>query len=257
MARTAATDEALERQLQELENYGALNRVFSLVPGWELLENLGAPLSLGKKDRIVYGGANEAAATGLPASAALAGGAFCYLVLSGSLATKVSHGGGEALFYNIHRRGSLVYEAACMLGLQPHSMYLEALEPTEVRRISHNELEAAAEADTRIYKLLLRSTNAKFTSVCNQVRETRDFDAATRMYNLLVTLATTADDDAGDGEWVPIGFRASQQMLADFLGINRITAVKALGRLADLGRVTKKDGVYAVRQNDLLAKYRS
>lgn len=231
-------------QIEQLKQMGYLNRVFTMVPGWEMLRDLGTEVRLAKKERL-----SDGWGTGGP------GCGPCFLVLEGSLATKVPRAGKESLFYNIHRRGSLVYEARCLLGTPAHSLYLEALEPTVLKRIAHDELEAAAEANTEIYKLLLRSTNAKFLATCDQVREVRDLDAASRMYNLLATLATTADA-ADDGQWVSIGLRISQQLLADILGINRITAVKALGQLTDLGHIAKVDGVYAVRKSGLVDHYR-
>ena len=236
--------ERTSAQIAQWEQLGNLNRVFSMVPGWELIKDLGEEVRLSKRGCIL----DESIDGGL-------GFHPCYLVISGSLATKVSRENKEALFYNIHQRGSLIYEARCMLGTSARDMYLEALEPTVLKRISHDELEAAAEADTDVYKLLLRSTNAKFVATCDQVREVRDLDAASRLYNLLVTLATTAEAD-DEGAWVSVGFRISQQMLADILGINRVTAAKALGQLIDLGKVMKEHGVYAVRKTALITRYR-
>lgn len=88
------------------------------------------------------------------------------------------------------------------------------------------------EADVGWAELLLRSLSRQLASALDMIDAERRLSATERLAHLLVIMAR-------DGE--PSGtVRATQQQLADLLGVSRVTLGAALGELAKRGQVERR-----------------
>lgn len=168
----------------------------------------------------------------------------CYVVKSGRVIAFEYTPTGEERMYNFQEAGSMFLESVMLLR-QPCPVYFMASEPSDLIRISREELFNALLSDPQINLDVIESISYKFLASMDQIRQARSHNVAWKICDLLLTFA----DRFGvpyDGK-ILIKEKVTQQMISNLLGINRITTVRVIKELKDLDLIEVINGFYCIR----------
>ncbi len=162
-----------------------------------------------------------------------------FVVLDGLLKVVKSSLDGEVSFLGLRRAGSIVGELAVLAG-STRASSMQAVEPTEVVRIDAPTFDRLLDAHADLRRALLGELAGRLREATMQLHDLMNADARTRLASRLVQLADEtahgdADGDAGDD--ATIALPISQEELADWAGLSRAGAVKALRSLRDDGLI--------------------
>ena len=127
------------------------------------------------------------------------------------------------------------------------------IRPVEAICISKRTLMRAIMEDPEIAMDVIQSLSTKFVTAMEQLRNVNHFSAEWRLCDLLLNYA----DFYGvpyDGK-ILIQEKISQQVMSNLLGINRITAVRAIKDLKDMGLIENINGFYCIRDIEKLKRH--
>lgn len=178
---------------------------------------------------------------------------YCYVVKRGRVVSYETYANGEERIYHFHEEGALFLEENILFG-QTTPLSFRTACATELIRIDRNSLMKAIKTDSQLALDLLESASVKFHSSMEQVRHTRNYSISWKISDLLLSFAEYSGVPYGNK--VLIKEKISQQMISSMLGINRITAVRAIKELKDLGLVEQVKGFYCVMDMEKLEEYR-
>ena len=176
----------------------------------------------------------------------------CYYIQSGRIMAYEYTSSGEEHIYNVNDAGTLLFESAIILD-RSVSLSFKTIAPSVLIKISKETLLQEITANPKVAFCLLQSLSEKFTQVNEQIREASGHDAGWRVANLLITFAHRYGVDY-DGK-ILIKDKISQQLIANLLRINRITVIRTMKELKDLGFVESINGFYCIRDLDGLLKH--
>lgn len=177
---------------------------------------------------------------------------FCYIVIRGRVITYEYTTAGSERVYNISDSGSLLLEAN-VISREAPSVYFKTTEPSQLVKIRRSELMSALIEDPQIMMDIIDSISGKFFASIEQIREGCNHNVPWKICNLLLIFADRYGVVYDDK--VLIQEKLSQQMIANLLGINRITAVRALKELKDVGLIEQINGYYCIRDRDKLKRH--
>lgn len=177
---------------------------------------------------------------------------YCYLIKKGLVKTFEYTDSGDERIYSLVDEGSLLLELSAILR-EPLPMSFATVTPAVVIRIPAKILAEACATRPEIMTDLLVSVNEKFVSVLEQLRESTSQSAEWKVCNLLLVFAGRFGADY-DGK-VMIREKLSQQMMADLLRVSRITVVRAIKALKDMGLVEQVNGYYCIRSMEKLKQH--
>ncbi len=169
---------------------------------------------------------------------------YCYLVKSGRIACYEVSCAGEQRIYNIMLPGSMFLEE-CILYHSPCPVIFKAIEESQLVQIDRCDLVRAFKRDIDVVMDICESLAIKFLSAMEQLRLGPHQSAAWKLCKLLLIY--------GDQYGVPykgkllIKEKISQQMIADILGMNRVTVTRKLKELKNLGLIETVNGCYCIR----------
>ncbi|MDR1916631.1 MAG: Crp/Fnr family transcriptional regulator [Synergistaceae bacterium] len=174
---------------------------------------------------------------------------LCYVIKKGRvIAFEVTPSGGERVFYMMEEN-SLLLEANLFLRI-PAFVYFKTSMPTELICISRESLLLAIAGDAQMAFDIIESISNKFLSSIDQMRQNYGQSSKWKISNLLLIFA----DRFGvpyDGK-ILIKEKISQQMIANLLGINRVTATRIMKELRDLVLIEQVNGYYCIRDIEKL-----
>jgi len=178
---------------------------------------------------------------------------YSYIIIKGKVASFEGLRDGEERIYHIHEKNSLFLETNLLFD-QPSPVGFRTMDTVEVIRIKKRELLQAAKINAKISFALFESASDKFFSAMKQVCLVKKYNINWKISDLFLSFA----DYYGVpyGEKVLIQEKFSQQMVADMLGINRITAVRAIKHLKDIGCLEQSKGRYYIVNVEKLKVYR-
>ncbi|MBQ9015087.1 MAG: Crp/Fnr family transcriptional regulator [Firmicutes bacterium] len=166
---------------------------------------------------------------------------FCYVVRSGQvLCYEISYAGDQRV-YNIMEPGSLFLEE-CMLFDKPCPIQFRTLDQCELIRIEKCDLKRALKRDIDIVMDVCESLSTKFLSAMEHLRLGPRQSASWKICKMLLIYIAHYGKQQEDGSWL-LSRRFSHQMIADILGLNRVTVTRKLKELKELGLVDSADGV--------------
>jgi len=159
----------------------------------------------------------------------------------------------KSVFIISTKKNSLFLETNLLFD-QPSPVGFRTMDTVEVIRIKKRELLQAAKINAKISFALFESASDKFFSAMKQVCLVKKYNINWKISDLFLSFA----DYYGVpyGEKVLIQEKFSQQMVADMLGINRITAVRAIKHLKDIGCLEQSKGRYYIVNVEKLKVYR-
>ena len=154
---------------------------------------------------------------------------------------------GNELIYYLMDKNAMIMESNLLLS-RPAGVNFRTMEPTELICIPKETLIREIEKDQRIIFSMFCSVSNKFLGAMEELRGTRGHSAEWMLCHLLLQFAERYGV-AYDGK-VLISKTVSFQMLAGMLGVNRVTAVRAMHSLRDLGLVERINGFLCVRSTE-------
>lgn len=177
---------------------------------------------------------------------------MCYIVKVGRVISFEFTPGGEERVYNFHEEGAMLLEDNVLTD-QCSPIYFKTSVASELVCIERDNLIDAMRMDAQIMMDVVQSISNKFFGSMDQIRENCSHNAMWKIGNLLLIFA----DKHGvlyDGK-IMIKEKVSQQMLSNLLGINRITTVRIMKDLKDLGMIEQINGYYCIRDVEVLREY--
>ena len=177
---------------------------------------------------------------------------YCYIVKSGRvLCYEISYAGAQRV-YNFMEPGSILLEE-CLLFDQPCPVLFRTLVDSELIRIEKCRLKGAFKRDVDVVMDVCQSLSMKFLSSMEHLRLGPHQSASWKLCKLLLIFAENSGT-AYDGK-VLIKERLSQQMLADLLGLHRVTVTRNLKILKEDGLLEQINGYYCIRSLDQLKNH--
>lgn len=179
----------------------------------------------------------------------------CYLVKSGRIACYEISYSGEQRIYNIMLPGSLFLEE-CVIYSRPCPILFRTIEESELVKIDRCTLMRAFKHDIDIVMDICESLSVKFLSSMEHLRFGPQQSASWKICRLLTIYAVQYGDTCDDGS-VVIREKLSQQMMADLLGMNRITVTRKLKELRELGLVSSSSSRLCIHSMKALEAHMS
>lgn len=176
----------------------------------------------------------------------------CYLVKSGRVICYEFTYNGEQRIYNFMEPNSLFLEE-CLLFDKPCPILFKTAVPSELVRIDKCDLKRAFKHDIDIVMDVCESLATKFLSSMDLIRFRKQQSAAWKICKLL-QIFIEHYGVAYDGK-VLIQEKISQQMVADLLGMNRVTVTRKFKELKDIGLLEQINGYYCIRSSCQLQEH--
>lgn len=203
----------------------------------EKFSGLGKPVAFAKGDMITQAGCCPTC---------------CYYMLEGRAMAFEYTGTMDERYYHFSDAGSLVLEANILLE-QETKVSLVAITDVKARAIIREELLDVLRIDSDLALELMTSLSYKFMSAMDQVREATQCNVSWKVCNLLLMFAERYGVPY-DGKLL-IKEKISQQMMANLLGVNRITMVRAIKELREMGFVEQVNGFYCIRDKERMQDF--
>ncbi|MGN0704221.1 MAG: Crp/Fnr family transcriptional regulator [Lentihominibacter sp.] len=177
----------------------------------------------------------------------------CYVVKSGRvICYEISYAGDQRV-YNIMEPGSMFMEE-CLLFDKPCPVLFKTLDECQLIRIDKCDLKRAFKHDIDVVMDVCESLSTKFLSSMEHLRLGPRQSASWKICKMLLIFAVHYGKKQPDGSCV-LDRKVSQQMLADILGMNRVTVVRKLKELKELGLVDTVDGYLRFSDIDALEEH--
>ena len=164
----------------------------------------------------------------------------CYVVKSGRiLCYEISYAGDQRV-YNIMEPGSMFMED-CLLFDKPCPVIFRTLDDCELIRIDKCDLKRAFKCDIDIVMDVCESLATKFLSAMEHLRLGPRQSASWKICKMLLICAAHYGEPQKDGS-ILLNRKISHQMLADILGMNRVTVTRKMKELKELDLACLRDG---------------
>ena len=177
----------------------------------------------------------------------------CYVVESGRVICYEYSFAGDRRVYNIMEPSSILMEGFMLFDC-PCPVQFEALDDCELIWIDKCDLKRAFKHDIDVVMDVCESLSGKFMSAMEQLRLGPHSSAEWRICKMLRICIDHYGEKQPDGSYL-FNKRISQQMLADILAMNRVTVVRKLKELKELGLVDTVNGRFYVRDVVALEKH--
>lgn len=216
-----------------------VSRLLYLPRGISRLERLGEKKTFPKNHILVQAGA---------------GTNYCYIVKSGRVIAYEYTVSGEERIYNFNERNSIFLEANVLFGWDSPVTFKTSMK-SELVCIDKETLTRAIAEDPEIAMDIIQAQATKFMSSMEQIRHASFHSAAWKICDLLLIFAESYGVPY-DGK-VLIQEKISQQTLSNLLGINRVTAVRAIKELKDMSLIEQINGYYCIRDISRLQRHQA
>ena len=177
----------------------------------------------------------------------------CYLIKEGRVISyEYTYTGRQHVFSN-NEPGSLILLPSIILGHRVTLSFVTAL-PSKLIRIQRNSLLNALSSDLEFASCIAYILAAKFVEVNERFRAGSGGRAVSwKLCNLLLFLADKHGEDY-DGKTL-IKLKYSQQMMADYLHVNRTTIARTVKELTSSGLIERVNDYYCIRSMDRIKTY--
>lgn len=214
-----------------------VSRLLYLPRGISRLERLGQKKSFPKNHMLVQAGTKPN---------------YCYIVKRGRVAAFETTITGEERIYNFNESNSMLLESNVLFD-QETTVNFKTVQPSELVCITKEMLLEGIAADPQLSMDIMESLSTKFLSAMEQIRHTNFHNAAWKICDLLLVFAEHYGVPY-DGK-ILIKEKISQQLLSSLLGINRVTAVRAIKELKEMALIEQINGFYCIRSLEKLKRH--
>ncbi len=176
----------------------------------------------------------------------------CYIVKYGRVAAYEYTLSGEERIYNFNEENSILLEANLLFDYASPICFKTVL-PSELVCVDKKTLVDTINSDPQVSMDIMESLATKFLSSMEQIRHANFHNASWKICDLLLIFA----DRYGvpyDGK-ILIKEKISQQLLSNLLGINRVTAVRAIKELKEMSLIEQINGFYCIRDVERLKRH--
>lgn len=203
----------------------------------ERLESIGTPVSI-RKNFLLFKAGDK------PDS--------CYLIQEGRINSCECTYSGRNHIFGSNGKDSLILLPSVILG---HRLTLDfrASASSKLIRIPKERLMSEILSDSEFAANTIYVLSEKFIEVNEQFRAGSSRIVPWKVCNLLLSLAEKSGVDY-DGK-ILIKEKYSQQMMADFLHVNRVTIARAIKELMDFGLLERINDYYCIRSLEKLKKH--
>lgn len=153
----------------------------------------------------------------------------CYIVKSGRVLCYEFSYSGDQRVYNIMEPGSMFMEE-CLLTDTPCPVMFKTLDQCELVQIDKCDLKRAFKHDIDIVMDVCESISTKFLSAMEHLRLGPRQGSEWKICKMLLICIDHYGEQQSDGGW-KLNRKISQQMLADILGMNRVTVSRKIKEL--------------------------
>ena len=177
---------------------------------------------------------------------------YCYIVKTGRVAAFETTVTGEERIYNFNESNSVLLEGNLLFD-QDSAVNFKTVQPSELVCITKEMLLKGIAHDPQLSMDIMESLSTKFLSAMEQVRHTNFHNAGWKICDLLLIFAEHYGVPY-DGK-ILIKEKISQQLLSNLLGINRVTAVRAIKDLKEMALIEQINGYYCIRSLEKLKRH--
>ncbi len=228
----------LDNKSRLLSNkYEFLNHLLYLPRGIERLEKLGELKSFPKDTQL-----NQIDA--IPD--------FCYLVKSGRVICSEISFTGEQRIFNFLEPGSIFLEE-CLLFDKPCPVVFKTQIDSELMVIHKCDLKRAMKHDIDVVMDICEALAMKYLGAMEDIRSMPQQTASWKVAKMVLNFAEHYGICMG--KQILIKERFNQQLLADLLGMNRVTVTRKLKDMKDQGLIGKTEGYYYICNIDEFRAY--
>jgi CRP/FNR family transcriptional regulator len=178
--------------------------------------------------------------------------AYCYYVLQGRVMSYEYTVTGQERIYNFIEEGSLILDANTLMQRALPVSFM-TLTPATLIRLAREDILKKIYSDPEVAMDIISSVSNKFLLSMEQIRETTHHNVLWRVCNLLVSFSDRYGVEY-DGKLL-IKEKISQQMLANLLGVNRITLVRIIKELRELNLLEQINGFYCIRSVETMKQF--
>lgn len=177
---------------------------------------------------------------------------YAYYILSGKIISYEYTVTGNERIYAISTRGSLVLDDS-LVTRKPIPVSFRTTQETHAIRIDHEAMIRAISSNPDFAMAVIHSTADKLLSAMEIIRQSSSTSAAWKVCNLLLTYAKQYGTPYDNK--ILISEKISQQNIANLLGINRITTLRVMKDLKDMGLIEQINGFYCIRDEENLIRH--
>lgn len=177
---------------------------------------------------------------------------YAYYILSGRIISFEYTASGNERIYAISSKGSIVLDES-LITRSPVPVSFRTTKETHAIKIDRDAMLRAISSDPDFAMAIIKSTSDKMLSAMEIIRQSTSTNASWKVCNLLLTLAKQYGVPY-DGK-ILISDKISQQSIANLLGLNRITTLRVMKDLKDMGLIEQINGLYCIRDEEKLRRH--
>jgi len=177
---------------------------------------------------------------------------YAYYILSGRIISFEYTASGNERIYAISSKGSIVLDESLITG-RPVPVSFRTTKETRAIKINRDAMLRAISSDPDFAMAIIRSTSDKMLAAMEVIRQSTSTSASWKVCNLLLTLAKQYGVPY-DNKTL-ISEKISQQNIANLLGLNRITTLRVMKDLKDMGLIEQINGLYCIRDEAKLKRH--
>lgn len=177
---------------------------------------------------------------------------YCYIVKKGRVLSYEICANGEERIYHFYEKNSVFLEDHVLFG-EAAAVSFRTDCSTELIRIDKNTLLLALKRDPQLALDLIAASSGKFQSSMEQIRHEKNHSILWKICDLFLTFVDCYGEECM-GQ-IYIREKISQQMISNMLGINRITAVRAIKELKEKGLIGQLEGYYYIADIERLLHF--
>lgn len=177
---------------------------------------------------------------------------YAYYIISGRVISFEYTPSGNERIYAISSEGSFIFEE-CLITQRPVPVSFRTTRGTKAIRIDRESLLNAVYSDPDLAMDVIFSVSEKFLSSMEVNRQASSTNASWKICNLLISFSKRYGVPYDNK--ILIQEKISQQSIANLLGLNRITTLRVMKDLKDMGLIEQINGLYCIRDLDSLRRH--
>ena len=178
---------------------------------------------------------------------------YCYVVKAGSVIAYEYTYSGDQRIYNIMDPGSVFLEE-CLLFDRPCPVHFRTMTKCEIIRIEKCDLKRAFKHDIDVVMDICEALATKFLSTMEYQRLSPKQGSEWKISKMLLIFADHYGVPQKDGSLL-LDRKISHQMLADILGMNRVTVSRKMKDLKENGFFDSVNGYLCFRDRAKLEEH--